>query len=695
MAEYGWVGKILIVDLTSGVTSTVATGKYVPKFIGGRALAAKLYWDEVPPDCGAFSPENRLIFATGPASGTLGAASTRTAIVTKSPELVPECYLHSSTGGHWGAELKFAGFDAVIVRGKAAKPVYIWIHNGEAEILKAERLWGLNSSQVDTEIRRLWGDQSRSMIIGPAGENLVKTATIATELGHAAGLGGFGSVMGSKNLKAIVVRGTGGVKIARPKELIDFYDENVRIGGKYGGPYPISAEAYGIHHGQNNLKDAGVSEEQIGKQTDGIEDRFGPGWGEQLYLAYEEVAEGTIKSKFAGCFACSACCDLAFQPKDPTGKEKKPKDLNPTMTVGQQCFEYTSWNEFEALEFDGKRVGRPSILNYSSHQEMGISMTDMGYHLLWFLDAIREGLLTSENTGLPIGDYNSPEFMGLNGYSYGITYRRNDFFRRLAEGQQRFLEDMAQESVAWKNIYEKYVYIPRYHGSSWSGSPPSDPLFMLGIATGLRRKPNNPLIHFMDTRKSLTGFLPPAELLEAKKAAREKFAALLGPKSVDLSGEDMTFEGKVPALIFFQNMEMETDSIPHCGYAGFPRWYSLWTPDHVGDPSDGAKMLAAITGIDRPMEENVKAMEVAWTLERAIRAREGHRRKHDWFNDYVFEINKSWTSKSEFSSVLDEYYTMRGWDVVTGIPTRSKLEELGLEDVADDLEKKYGVAVSY
>ncbi len=692
MAEYGWVGKILMVDLTSRVVTTEPTSKYVPKFIGGRALAAKLYWDEVPPDCGALDPENRLIFATGPASGTLGAGSSRIAVAAKSPEPVPECYQHSSAGGHWGAELKFAGFDAVVVRGKAAEPVYIWIHDGEAEILKAERLWGLTTSQVDTEIRRLWGNTTRSIVIGPAGENLVKSAVIITDLGHATGYGGFGSVMGSKNLKAIAVRGSGGVKIARPRELIDLYAENVKIGGKYGGPYGVSAEAYGSKHLLDYLRRRGVPEEQIGKETEGIEERFGHGWGEEYYLAHDELKTGTLKSKFAGCFACPACCDIAFQPRDPTGKEKKPKDLNPPMTVGQPCHEYTSWNEFEALEFDGKRVGRPSILWYSSHQEMGTTTTDMGWHLLWFLDAVHEGLLTKENTGLPVGDYNSAEFIGLNGYSYGITQRRNDFFRRLAEGQQRFLEGMALESAAWKKIYEKYIYMPRYHVSSWSWAP-SDALTMLEEATRVRRQSNSPMGHFTGTAKSLTGFLPPAEILKARKASRTKFTELLGAKSVDLPGEDKTFEGKVPAVIFFQNMSVEMDSMPYCSWAGFPRWYSLWTSDHVGDPGVGAKMLGAITGIDRTMEENVEAMEATWTLERAIHVREGHRREHDWFTDHFFEQNKSWTSKSEFAKALDDYYTMRGWDVSTGIPTRSRLQELGLQDVADELKRKYGVAV--
>jgi len=140
-------------------------------------------------------------------------------------------------------------------------------------------------------------------------------------------------------------------------------------------------------------------------------------------------------------------------------------------------------------------------------------------------------------------------------------------------------------------------------------------------------------------------------------------------------------------------MQVEMDSMMYCGWMGFPRFYSLWTDDHVGDPAIGAKMLAAVTGIDRTMEENVRSFEAVWTLERAIRVREGQRREHDSFIDATFETNKAWASKEVFGKVLDEYYKTRGWAVDTGIPTRSQLEKLGMKDVADDLAGKYGVRV--
>jgi aldehyde:ferredoxin oxidoreductase len=684
--SYGWVGKILIIDLTSKKVETVPTSNYVPKFIGGRALAAKLYWDEVPPACGALDPENRLIFATGPAGGTLGPGASRTAVAAKSPVTMPECYMYSVTGGQWAAELKFAGFDAVVVRGKAAGPSYVWIHDGEVEIKKADRLWGMTTNETDAEIRRLYGDQSRSMLIGPAGENLIKSAVILTDLTNATGTPGFGAVMGSKNLKAIIVRGTGPVKVARPQDLMAFYLENAKNGGKFGGPYVVAAESYGVFHGAPASL----------KATDSIEGRFNTedsDWAQNHWLAYDEVKAGTIRQKFQGCFACPACCGLVQEAMDPTGDEKAPKNLDAPFVSAQQCHETPYWNEIEDEEFGDKRQGRTALLNASGFQNLGITTWCMSYHLNWVLDAVKAGLLTKENTGLPIGEYTSEEYLGPKGYHYGIVYGRNDFFKRLGEGELRFLANMAKENPAWKTIYERYVRRPSYWDGQKSAGVPGNTLAMLFEATSFRWRPNDSLAHFSGVSKQLDGLVPAAEVSKALAAVRAKWAPLLGAKSMDLGTEPKTFEDKVTSTIFLQNMQVEMDSMMYCGWMGFPRFYSLWTDDHLGDPSIGAKMLAAVTGIDRTFAENVGSFESAWTLERAIRVREGQRREHDWFIDATFEANKSWASKEVFSKVLDDYYKARGWAVDSGIPTRTQLEKLGMKDVADDLGAKYGVQV--
>jgi len=200
----GWVGKILRVDLTSRKISEASSYDYVPKFLGGRGLGAKICWDEVPPEVGAFDPENRIIFATGPLQGTLAPTSGRFMVLGKAAQTAPvESFCRSGVGGHWAPELKWAGYDALIVQGKSEKPVYLWITDQKAEILDATRLWGLDTYQTQQMIWKIHGNKTRVMVIGRAGENRSRIACILTDSGDASGQGGFGGVMGSKNLKAI------------------------------------------------------------------------------------------------------------------------------------------------------------------------------------------------------------------------------------------------------------------------------------------------------------------------------------------------------------------------------------------------------------------------------------------------------------------------------------------------------------
>ena len=218
---YGWIGKILSVDLTEERIIEVDTMKYAEAFIGGRGIAARIAWEEIPPEADAFDPENKLIVMTGPLTGTLAPTSGgRITFAGIAPQAYPKPhYTRSNMGGYWGAELKYAGYDGLIISGKASDPVYLWIKDGEAEIKNGQKLWGLDTITTQKELLKQYGKDCQVICIGPAGENLVRIATIQSGIENAAGQGGFGAVMGSKNLKAVVVKGTGGVPIARPEEF--------------------------------------------------------------------------------------------------------------------------------------------------------------------------------------------------------------------------------------------------------------------------------------------------------------------------------------------------------------------------------------------------------------------------------------------------------------------------------------------
>jgi len=217
----GWTGKILRVDLSSGKISHLDTAQYVPKFIGGLGIAAKIAWDELRPGVGPFDPENMLMIMAGPLTGTLASGAGRVEVVGIAPQQRPPVFSRSGMGGHWGAELKYAGFDGIVVGGVSAKPVYVWIDNSKVEIRDAGELWGTGTYSTTMVLRAIHGPKTRVVSCGQAGENLSRIAVIQTETGNAAGQGGYGGVMGSKRLKAIAVRGTKGVKVARPAEFLE------------------------------------------------------------------------------------------------------------------------------------------------------------------------------------------------------------------------------------------------------------------------------------------------------------------------------------------------------------------------------------------------------------------------------------------------------------------------------------------
>jgi len=215
----GYTGKVLRINLTEGKTITEPLNiELAKKYLSGRGLAGKMFFDEVAADVDALSPENTMYIATGLLTGTNAPTSGRFMVVTKSP--LNGCIASSNSGGYWGAQLKFAGYDMVILEGKAAKPVYIAITDDKVEIKDAAHVWGKDVYATTEALKLEFGDdKAKVLTIGPAGEKLSLMAAIMNDLFRAAARSGVGAVMGSKNLKAIVVRGTGKVANANPDEM--------------------------------------------------------------------------------------------------------------------------------------------------------------------------------------------------------------------------------------------------------------------------------------------------------------------------------------------------------------------------------------------------------------------------------------------------------------------------------------------
>ncbi len=270
--SYGWTGKILWVDLTSGKITIVPTSDFEPeKYIGGVGLNSKIFWELGCPDVDAYHPDNPLIISNGPVTGASG-PFTRATICSIAPQAYPkELFTYSGFGGKFPSELKYAGYDGVVIVGKAEKPVYLSINDGKAAIKDAEDLWGLDTFAVQAVLTDRYPKAS-VLCIGPAGETLCRISIILTETSGAAGQGGYGAVMGSKNLKAIVTRGTGTLKIARPDDFMDLIRQRKEAGEWVIGPF--------VEWGRYPQKSEAVKAAMVSK-----------------YL-----------KKFTGCFACPFQC---------------------------------------------------------------------------------------------------------------------------------------------------------------------------------------------------------------------------------------------------------------------------------------------------------------------------------------------------------------------------------------------------
>ncbi|MEJ2558614.1 MAG: aldehyde ferredoxin oxidoreductase family protein [Anaerolineae bacterium] len=223
-----FLGRVLSVDLTSGQVKRWKVGeKTATAYIGGRGLGARLLLDELPAHTHPLSGQNVLMFVTGPLTGTPFPGSGKYVVITRSP--ATGAFLDSYSSGLLAPALRFVGIDVLLVTGRAPVPSYLWIKENEVEVRSAEDLWGLDAFEAETRLRDLHGhDDVGIAVIGPAGENLVKYATIGSDFYRHAGRGGCGAVMGSKNLKAVAVRGTGGIPLADPSRVLELQAEQVK-----------------------------------------------------------------------------------------------------------------------------------------------------------------------------------------------------------------------------------------------------------------------------------------------------------------------------------------------------------------------------------------------------------------------------------------------------------------------------------
>jgi aldehyde:ferredoxin oxidoreductase len=656
----GWVGKILKVDLTSGAISEESTIPKYEKFVGGSGIGFRVIWDEVSPEAGAFDAENRIVFAAGPLVGTEAPGATRTLVTSKSPQVYEHCVPErslttcSAMGGPFGSELKFAGYDAVVVSGNSPEPVYLWIHDGQAEIRDARNLWGLDAYETPSKIREeLQDGYVQVASIGQAGENLVRAACVVSRGrgDHAAAQGGFGAVMGSKKLKAVAVRGTQGmaaINIARPEEFREVVGEALHL------LTPLACNPNSMFW------------------NPGVDPHSASQFGHWQRADIGKFMSPELKVHHVG--RVGDCPLLCYDQYDVPG-------------VGSGAAMCSKYN--------AGVIGVGSIEGFRMKDfgdRYGINMMDLHLMIPWLRSLFKKGVLTEEKTGIPFSADSGEAF--VRNLFDKITFREG-FGDTLAEGTVRAAKELGLYDSLCEEELADFLAIPAQLLASWCSygghgfCGECDPRNW--IAQGVYNA-----VHHREP--SVIAYWPLAHYSSLPIEAQRAIAAVVygSEDAVQPQGEPKYCRAEAQAAAMEAQRCCIKDALTTCAWS-WPMYVSPYeerTPAYIGDTSLESKLFSAATGTETTEDELNKVGERIHNLMRAVMVREmgsrDMRHDHDVLPEHFF-INPSPGSdappvdREKFDELLGMYYQLKGWDE-SGLPTRSKLEELDLKDVADSLE---------
>jgi aldehyde:ferredoxin oxidoreductase len=626
---YGWVGKILKIDLTDGKITTEPTEAYVDQYVGGRGLGVKLIYDNYKPGTGALDPGNPLLLNTGPLTGTAMPGSGRVDVTALSP--MSNLRAKSNFGAYWGPELKFNGFDHLLITGKAEKPCYLWIHDGVAEIRSAEHLWGQDTFETQKLIQQELGDSEIKVVcIGPGGENLVKFACLISETGDAAGRTGMGAVMGSKNLKAVAVRGFGSVRVARPEEFLELsiqVNREVRESPAYQ-----ELSVWGVARGVQMMYQMGFF--PVGYFEDVCVDEICQQYAAPAYLEQHNL-------KNVGCYCCPGRC-MNFLSVPGLGK-------GVTSCEPFSGFTGAIWN----LDMD--TFWEATLLV----NKLGIDCTETSASIGLLMELFHEGIITDKETDGIAMERGSKEAILT---TIRKIASREGYGELLAQGQKAFASQIGPAAVEKLDLV-KGLAPHAYEFRSFHGTA-------LMQAVGHRGDP-----------LPLRGSLLEVDWNHApewfQQVAKEQFGS-------EEAAIPTSYVGKALSAVISEHLERVPDNLGIC------KWiYGLFA---YQDVSMAHRLFNLVTGKDWDLAQLLKVSERVRNLERMFDVRQGLTRKDDDLPKKFFEVPLSKgkfagevLDRAKFEQMKDEYYEIRGWDKETGIPTREKLVELGLEAAADEV----------
>ena len=586
---YGWHGKLLRVNLTEEKAKIEDIDEHMLRtFLGGRGLGAKILFDEVKPETDALGPGNKLIFTTGPLTGTSAPTAGRYSITSRSP--LTGTIFDSNSGGHFGVELKKCGIDAMVIEGCAQKLTYLFINDGSVEFRDAGEIVGLDTHKTTDYVVKHTDARARVACIGPAGEKKVLFACIINDRHRAAGRGGLGAVMGSKQLKAIAVLGTHETQVANPEE----FEEARKLAHEAIMKNPVTKDAlpyYGTSVLVNIINEIGALPTR--------------NYQEGFFKDADAISGETLRERiFVRKTACAQCPIGCGRVTKVGSEEGEGPEYETIWAFGADC----GINDIEAI----------ALANYKCNK-LGLDTITTGATIACAMELSERGLLT---------DYirfgNADTMLQL----IDKIALREGIGDKLANGSLRFAQDYnADYSMSVKGL-EMPAYDPR--GVQGMG---------LAYATS-----NRGGCH-------LRGYMISAEVLGS-------------PYMVDR----LKTEGKAGLLVLFQNISAAVDSLVLCRFSQF-----ALNPEHY------ARMLSAVTGIEYTDTDLLTIGERIYNLERLynVKAGAGEDTLPKRLLTEKLSAGHSKGHVVHLDVMLQEYYTIRGWDD-KGRPEKETISRLGI-----------------
>jgi aldehyde:ferredoxin oxidoreductase len=626
-------GQMLFIDLTDGKIERRPVDRgLLREYLGGRGINARLLWDLTKKGMDPLSPSAPLLFGTGTLAGTFAPNSGRMTITCKSP--ATGLYLKTNVGSHAAPELRFAGYDYLVFQGKAPHPVYLWIDDGEVTLRDARGLWGLDTRTADRRIKEELGDdQIRTILIGPAGENLVVFASIMASIYRAAGRGGSGAVMGSKNLKGIAVRGTGDATVADPDAFME-----VALAARRA----LRADEYCW----TRSFEFGTAQGIIGSNEGGTlpHHNFQDG---RLADAYKLSGE-YVSEKYARPEACSAC---VFH----CGRFARVKS-------GPYAGTFTGGPEYETLASLGSKCGTTDTAAIIKAGELcnilGMDTISAGSLVSFAMECTERGLLSPEDAdGLDLSWGNVESILTL----LERMARREGLGDLLANGSRAAAKTIGHGAEAYaiqaKGLEQSMV----------------DVRGTMSYALAFALNPRGP-DHLTTECLAEVGYTP-----EVRRLAEEITGT---PKATD----SISAEGKPRMVAWHEEIYAVTDCLGICAFT------DTWSYTRVNFENMAA-MFTAATGIPLTADEARGIGERIITLERLFNLREGLTRDQLDVLPQRMVSEPSPTlrggartlTQEKLDGMLREYYALRKWNPKTGVPLRETLARLDLGFAVDEV----------